>query len=184
VDFGQGVVDRHNGVQVRNVNEGVAQRARHARVDLGDHQARRFGRRLGDAHFHPKGTKTMVIGRGHLDQGHIERQPARGKQGGDLGQAARRKVGAAGVDGRAHVVADEERVDAQVAIQFGCHVIGIADREHLNDLHTGEGRGAGHQRAQHLLGHGTVAAQEDAHVRLDQCGRLLGSTHAVMVGIE
>ena len=73
--------------------------------------------------FHAQGAEAMLIGRRDMDHGHIQRQNAVLEQQGEFRKQDRRKIGAAFLHRLAHVGADEQRVDAQVAFHLRLHII-------------------------------------------------------------
>jgi len=100
-------------VDVAHRNEAVAMRARHLRVDLCDHRARRFHRRLDHIHAHAQRALAVLVRRAHLDQGHIDRQWAFRKQGGHFRQGTRRVIRRPALDRLTQRTRQEKRVGPQ-----------------------------------------------------------------------
>ncbi len=173
--LGQRVVHRDGVVDARDVNEGIAQCARHLLVHFGDDHFGHLRRRLDQPGLNAQAAEPVLIRGTDVNQGGVEWELAVAEQQRHLREEARRKVTAAFVDRRAHVVANEQRVDAQVLLQAGRGVRRVPDGEHLGDLHIGQLVGPRHQCTQQLLRHRTVAGQEDAAARSDDLDRFLGS---------
>src|SRR5690606_36996064 len=72
-NFRQGIIDLDEIGNFGEVNETVAERARHLRVHFGDHDAGDFGSGFGHADFDAKRAKAMFIGRRDVNQRHIYR---------------------------------------------------------------------------------------------------------------
>ena len=68
----QRLVHRHQDVEVKNVDEAVAQSPRHLRVYLGDHQAGIGCSRLDDVYRDPQAAAAQLIGQADLDQSHVD----------------------------------------------------------------------------------------------------------------
>ena len=156
------IVDGHDVIDLGDVDERVAERPWHLRVDLGDHEPGSLRRRLGDADLHSEGAEPMLVGRSHVHEGDVQREPAVREQQRDLREKARREISSSIVDRVAHVRADEQRVHPQVAGQRRVDVVGVADREHLGDLHVANVRCVSDQRGQQGLRDGAVTRQEHA----------------------
>ena len=77
VGLDERLVDRHQDVEVADADEAVAHGPGHLRVDLGDHQAGVGRGRLDDVHRDAQAAAALLVGRGHLDEGHVERHLAR-----------------------------------------------------------------------------------------------------------
>ena len=178
-----GVADRHDVGEPADMDEAITQGTRHLVVDLGDNGSGRLGRGLGQPHLDTEGAKAVLVGRRAVDHRHVRLEQVRIAQGvWDLAQEDRREVGAALVHRLAHVVTDEEGVDADVPLHLRRHILGRADGEHLDDLHILQLRGTAHQRAQQFFGHRAVAGHKDAVVRLDRLHRNIGRAQLIVVG--
>jgi len=68
------------------MNEALAQYPRHLGVDLGNHQIGRKSGGHGDVHGDPKAHPAEIVGRGDLDEGHVNRDLPRLKQPRDIGE--------------------------------------------------------------------------------------------------
>ena len=97
------------GVETIERNRGVAVRARHLLVDLGDHEARRVHRGAGRVDRGAQRAVAVRVGRGELHQRDVERDAPRGEEPGDVGEEDGHEVGAPGGDGLAQRGAGEER---------------------------------------------------------------------------
>ena len=106
-------------VDFADVQERIAERARHLVVHFGDHVpgAARRGQRAVDASAEAQ--VAVLVGRRGLDEGHVDRHLARGEQPFDFAEEDRRVVGAALLDGLAHVGAEEQSVVAEMAFVLG-----------------------------------------------------------------
>ena len=107
--FGQGSIGQDERVQPRQVHQRVAVRARHAPVHFGNHQACASHRRQRRVDRRAERAVTVSIGRRDLNESHVERDPAGGEQGRDVGEKDRQVVGAAVGDGLAHRRAGKQR---------------------------------------------------------------------------
>ena len=82
-------VDAHQGVEAVEMDEALAVGARHRRVDLGDDVPRDAEYRGGQIHGDAQADEAARVRRGDLEQGDIDRQPARRQQLRHLLQANR-----------------------------------------------------------------------------------------------
>jgi hypothetical protein len=73
-----------DGVQPADVDEGVAQGARHLFVDLCDDHPGGFGRRLGQADLHPQAAETVLVRHRNVDDGHVHGKGAAFEEQGEL----------------------------------------------------------------------------------------------------
>ena len=108
----------HDDIHIVDMDKAPAQDPGHAGVNLGDNQIGRQGCRQGDVHRHPQAHPSEIIGRGHLDQGHMNgkltgfKQPRHRRQvdGGDKPHISGQALGFGGPQ--------IERADIEVVI-FG-----------------------------------------------------------------
>ncbi len=108
-------VGQREGVHAIEAHGGVAVRARHAAVDLGEDDARVIDRGARRVARRPQRAHAVVVGRRQLEQGRVERDGASAEQPGDVGKKDRHEVGATLCHRRAYVGAAEERHRAQPA---------------------------------------------------------------------
>ena len=73
-----------NHVNVLDVDKAVAQRARHLRINLRNHQIGGLGCRAHGLHRDAQGAETKAVGWGDLYQGHIQRHAPTAEQLGNL----------------------------------------------------------------------------------------------------
>jgi hypothetical protein len=184
VDFRQVVIHLNDVVQLRHMDERVAQCPRHLRIDFRDHVLGGLRRRLGHADLDAERAEAVLVRRADVNQRHVDRQIAVLEQQRDLGQEARREIAASLVDRRPLGVADEERVDADVPGQFGRGVRRLAKRQHLHQFDIGQFRRPPHQRPDHHLRHRAIACHEDALTRLDAADGGIGRHHPLAIGIH
>ena len=95
-------------------------RPRHLRVDLGDDQRGVLGGALDDVDRDAEAAHAVLVGRGDLDQRHVQRQLAGGEQPRDVRQEDRRVVAQPFLDDVADVFGDEEAVDAEMTRRAPC----------------------------------------------------------------
>src|SRR5450759_2023203 len=158
-----------------HVDKAVAQGARHAIVDLPNHDRSRFSRRLCQANLDAKGAEAVLVWRRAVDHGYVWAQHVRVAQDAwDLAEEDGREVRPPIVDRVPHILADKERINAQMALHLGRHIICRADGQHLADLHVFKLRGAADQRGQQLRGHAAVPSHEEPVMRLYYLDRLIG----------
>ncbi len=175
--FDQRHVDLHDPGQLGDVDEGVAEGARHLPVDHGDHGPRVLDRGLGGVDADPVGTESVLVGRRDVDQSDIDRHLAARDQGRDVVQVDGHEIGPPLVDRGADVGAGEERPVAEVALHPGRHVGRRGESQDVHDLDILEFRSASH--------HGIdeqgrrVAPGVDPHpvAGPDVLDRVLGSRH-------
>jgi hypothetical protein len=74
--FEDGGIGRHQHVNVIDVDLGVAQRARHVRVDLGNDQRGVLRGAFNDVHRHTQAADAMFVRGGDMDQRHVQRKLA------------------------------------------------------------------------------------------------------------
>ena len=183
--LGQRVGDGHHVRQLGDMDEAVAEGAGHAVVDFRDDDPGGFCGGLGDAHLDAEAAEPMGIGRTYMDQRHVERENAAPEKARNFGQEAGSEIRPAFVDGRAHVGADEQRVDADESLHPGGDVVRVSQGEQMGDLDgPGERRGALDECGQQGPGHGTIAGHEDPHAGLDRLHRLLGRGDAGTVELQ
>ena len=82
----------------------------------------------------PRLTETVLVGRRDLDQGYVDRHLAGVNRLFDFAEEDRGVVGAALLDGFAHVAAEEQSVVAEVAFVLGAHIGRSPEREHVHDF--------------------------------------------------
>ncbi len=130
-----GVVHLDDAVQPADVDEAVAQGARHLPVDLGDDDARFLGRGFGGAHLDAEAAEAVLVWRRQRHQRGVQRQgAARPEEIGNLRQKHRREIGPTVVDRLAHVVADEQRVVAKGCLQLRSNVGRVGEGQDMHDL--------------------------------------------------
>ena len=144
-------VGGHEHVDVVDVQEPVAQRARHVGVDLGDDEAGVLRGALDDVDGDPEAAHAPAVRRAHLDEGYIQRQLAGREQAGNVGQEDGRVVPQSFLDDLADVVGDEEAVDAEVFRQRLVRVRRVARSQQVDDGRVGKLAAARHESAHELL---------------------------------
>ena len=167
-----GVVDEL--VDLVDMNERVAERARHPLVDLGDDELGRFDRRLRDVDRDAQAAPAVLVRRTDAHQRDVDAQSPRAKQGRHLGQKHGSVVGARLGHGLAHAVADEESVGAEVVRETRVGVGGDAEREHVDDFGVREVLAGADQRAGQRLRFAAGRTNEDAVAGPNLANRGLG----------
>jgi hypothetical protein len=127
-------VHLHHVGEPRDVDEGVAERARHLPVDERDHRLRLLGRRLVALDAHPVRAESVLVGRRELDEGHVHGEETGLDEAGDLGEEDGDEVGAAVVHRLADVGSHEERAVAEGPRVAGAHVVSAAEGHQVRDL--------------------------------------------------
>ena len=97
-------------IDLLEMDETIPQRARHALVDLGYDQLGVLGPRLDHVDRYTERAESVVVGRRHLYQRHVDLEPSRMKQLRELGKEDRRVFGPSLVHRVPYVLPDEERV--------------------------------------------------------------------------
>jgi hypothetical protein len=161
---GSGRFGVDEGVDPLERHRGVAERARHLLVDLGDHHAGAVDRGARGVARGAQRAQAVAIGRRQLHQRDVERDRAAGEQRRDVGQEHRHEVGAALGDRDPGVGADEERHRAQPRRHRGREQRGGADRVQVVDAHAGQ-IGARDQRVDQRGRGGGGALQEHVGAR-------------------
>ena len=85
----QRVVHRDEVRDAVHVEEGVAERARHLRVHLGEDEGRRVDGRADDVHRDAEAHEAVAVRRADLDERHVDADAAARDQQRDLGQEDR-----------------------------------------------------------------------------------------------
>ena len=106
-------------------------------------QGRFLHRRLGDVDADSQAHVAVLVGRGGLDEGDLNRDHPAVEEIRHIGKKERGVVGHAPVDRFAGVVADEEGVVAEIVLEFFVGVRGHPQRPDMDDLGVKEGLGMG-----------------------------------------
>ena len=104
-----GRVDLHERIEASKMDEALTVSARHRRVDLGDDAAGGAQNRRRKVHGHTETDVASGIGRGHLKQGHVDRQPSARQECRHLLERNRHVVELAAFGEALYVASDEER---------------------------------------------------------------------------
>ncbi len=122
-------------VEIVDVNVAVAVGARHLVIDLGDHEAGLMGGGQGGIDADAEAAEAVGVGRRDLHERDIERHGAADEQFFDLAEIDGRVVGAAIVDGVAHIAADEHCIVAEMSRHLGSDVGRRSHGHHVDDFH-------------------------------------------------
>ena len=177
----QGTRRLDKGIDVVDVNEAVAIGARHVVVDLRDHVFGAFRGGQGGVDAYAEAAESVGIGRGDFDQGHVNGHGPALKQSLDFAQVNRGVVGAAVVDGVAHVGADKDGVVPEVPRHFRGDVGRAAHGHHVHDFHVVYFRAAAHERLDQRLWLGAAGLDVNSHPRLHAPERVIGSFEPLLV---
>ena len=128
--------DEH--VDVIDVNEGVAQRARHVRVHLRDDQRSVLRRAFHDIDRDAEAAHAVFVRRRHLNERDVQRQLAGIEQARDVRQKDGRVIAQALLDDVAHVFRNKEAVHPEVLRQFAVRIRRIAEGQQVQDLCIGQ----------------------------------------------
>ncbi len=121
-------------IHVFDVDEPVPVHPGHAAVYLGDDQGGLLHRRLDDIHADSQAHIAVLVRRGGLDQGHLDRDQPPVKEIRHMGKKEGGVVGHAPVDRFPGVVADEEGVVAEIILEFFVRVRGHPQGPDMDDL--------------------------------------------------
>ena len=161
-------------VDAVDVDEAVAVSARHVVIHLGDDVARDLNGGDGRLDRDAERAVAVAIGRGDVDEGDVHRHHAAAEHGGDFAEENRHVVGAAFVDGPAHVAADKEAVHAEALGHFGLGVRGRTFGVQLDNLHSPQLTVARGHRLDQFGRRGCHAVQIDSVVAFDGLNCLRG----------
>ncbi len=178
LDRGEGLHQRlvvgHQPVDVIDVDEAVAPGARHARIDLRDHQTGVFQACPGDVHRNPQAAVAVLVRRAHLHDGGVQADAVAGKQAGDFGKVAGNVVDPAFEGRLAHGPADEEQLQRKTLQERGAvDEMGKGVGQHLVEHDVLQAR-VGHHGLDQVLGLPAPRADEDPAAALDFPNRILG----------
>jgi len=134
----QGLRLVHEVVDPVDVDEGVAQCARHFGVYLGDHDLGGFRCRLRDVHRHAVAAVPVLVRRRDADQRYVDGHAAAAEERRHLREEDGRVVRAAVADGIPQAVADEERIRSEAVRVARLRVRRDAQRQHVDDFRIGE----------------------------------------------
>ena len=162
---------RHQHVNVVDVDETIAQRPRHFRIDLRDDQRGVFGGALHDVHRHAEAAHAVLIRRRDMNEGHVQRELPGIEQTRDVRQVNGRVIAQPFLDDVAHVFGDEKAVHAEVLRQFAVRVGRIAEREQVDNFRVRQFGGALAQRADQFERLACAGADENALAGPDFFGR-------------
>src|SRR5690606_11836091 len=95
----------------------------HPGIDQGHHGLSHLNGRKGDVHRDPQGTIAVPVGRGYLNEGHVQGQDAPSEKKMDLTEENGHIVPAMAVDETADVAPDKEGVQPETFI-IGCLGVG------------------------------------------------------------
>ena len=179
--FGERVIYRDNVVDTAEMDERVAQAARHLLVNLSDDHRGRLCRRFGQASFDAKAAEAMFIGWREVYQSNINRQDSVLEHQRKFREQNRREVGTPFLDGLADIGADEQRVHPQVAFHLWANIIGRTHRQSLSDFNIFQVRRMLNQGRQHHVRGGAVTRQENALPGLDFFNGVLSSNDAGLI---
>ena len=140
-----------------------------------------FRGRQGGVDADAEAAESVGIGRRDFDQRHIDRHGAALKQPFNFAEVNWSVVGAAVVDGVAHVGADKYGVVPEVSRHFGGDIGRAAHGHHVDDFHVVDFWPAAHQRLDQGFGLGTAGLDVDAHPRLHALQRFVGRSQPLLV---
>ena len=168
-----GRVDLHERIEASEMNEALTVSARHRRVDLGDHAAGDTQNRGRKVHGHTETDVASGIGRRHLKQGHVDRQPSARQEFRHLLERNRHVVELAACGEALYVAADEERPMA-VAGLGGARLHRQRRRgDEAHELEVGQAGLHPLQPREQAARRSAPGAEIDAAARLDRRQRLL-----------
>ena len=155
------------------MHEALAVRARHRRVDLGDDAAGNAQNRRRKIHGHSETDVASGIGRGHLKQGHVDRQPPARQEFRHLLERNRHVVELAACGEALYVAADEERPMAVPGLG-GARLHRQRRRgDEAHELEVGQAGLHPLQPREQAARRSAPGAEIDAAARLDRRQRLL-----------
>ncbi len=132
-------------IDLVDVDEAVAEGPRDGPVELDDDRAGGGDGRMHGLDRGAQRAEAVLVGRGGVDEGHVEGQDARAEQARDVGQEDGHVVGAAGVDRGPGVGPDEQGAVAEggghLRRQVRARPLGVE----MDDAHVAQLRRAGHQ---------------------------------------
>ena len=166
-ELGQLLVQLHKHVDVPHVQEAVAHGAGHAPVHLGDDHVGTLGRGPGQVHADAQGHEAVVVGRAHLDQGHVQLHLAPAEQVRDLVHEYGRIVRAGLAHRLAGGGADEKGVVPKSAVEALVRILGPAQGHEVQELHVVELVGPLQQGRDQAGRLGAGRAQENPLAALD-----------------
>lgn len=165
--FGEGGVGFDDVVDLANVDEAIAESARHVGVDFGDDEISGLGGRFGGADFDTEATETMLIGGGDGDERDIEGDNFVTEETGDFGEEDGGEIGAPFLDCLADVGADEKCIVAEgVAVVRG-DVGGADEGEDVEEFDVFEVGGASDEAIDEAGGGASAPADVDRLVGFD-----------------
>ena len=159
------------------MDEAVAERPRHVRVDLRDDDLRHFGRRLRAFHADAETAVAVLVGGRNLDEGDVHGILPVVQERGDFRKEDRGEIGASFADRLADVLPDEEGVVAEVTVHFRPDIRGLADPEQMAHFHVVQVRVPFDHRIHEHLRHRAARMDVDPVTRLDDGDRLGGETN-------
>src|SRR5579864_7058124 len=117
------------------MDEAVPVGTGHIVVDLGNDVVGHLRRRQGSVDADAKAAKTVRVGRRHFDQGYIDRHDTALKESLNFAEVDGRVVGAAVINGIAHIAPDEHGVVPEVAHHLWSHIGRAAHGHHVHDFY-------------------------------------------------
>jgi hypothetical protein len=151
-----------HAVDVVDVHERIAERARHAGIHFREHQIRGIDCGPNDVDRHAQARIAVAIRRRDLDQDDVDPHAARGDEVGDLRQKHRDEVGATLVHGLSHVGADEECRVPEAMLEPRSHVGRRSQREQMHDFVVSQVMAVRDQRVHQPRRLGGTGANQDA----------------------
>jgi len=158
----QRTVRFHHGRNLADVQEAIAEGARHLVVHFGDDVAGALGGGEAAIHAGAEAQESMFIRRAGLHEGGVERQLAGAEEVLNFAQEDGRVIGAAFLNGLADVAAEEQAVVAEMAFVFRASVGGVAECQHVDELDVVELVGAEHESVDQRLGRAAAFPEPDA----------------------
>ena len=141
--FEERLVVGDDEIHVLDIDEGVAEDARHPRVHLGDDEGGVLGGGLHDVHADAQAHEPVLVGQRGLDQGHVDGHQLFLEQAGHLGEEDGRVIGQALVHRLAGVVADKKGIVPEVVLELCVRVGRHAQGPDLEQFGIEKGLGVG-----------------------------------------
>jgi hypothetical protein len=168
-------VDADQRIEAVEVDEALAVRARHRRVDLGDHATRHAQDCRRKVHGHAEADEASDIGWRDLEQGDVDRQQPARQEHWHLLEGDRHVIELSAAREIPHVAADEERPMAIAAMGSARLLRQRRRSDEAHELEVGRAREHRLEPGDQAARRGATGAEIDAAARPDRRQSLLGA---------
>ena len=168
----QRFVEGNRKVDVGQVQETIAVRSRHGRIELTNHRPGTIHGRANDVNADSEADVSVFVRQRRLDEGHVDGDNASGEKLGDLGEKDRCVIGGSLIDRISRWAADEEGIQSKIALHVVLKIRIDPERPDVQHLSVEKGLrmclGVGNQLVDQILRIPTACPDEDPIAAVDR----------------